>query len=1548
MNTRIKPNNWNTANKLQLHPDVHFMESLDKVNLAMQGSNDLRQMMQTVLDAILSIFDCDRAWLLYPCDPDAVSWRVPVERATPEYPSVFELDVDMPMAPETAKIMRIMSTSTGPVSFGADGVHPLDPLLTDRFSIRSMLCMQLTPRIGKPWAFGLHHCRGKRQWSAEEQRLFQEGGRMLTDSLTSRLSFRGLQQSERRYREVFENSSDCIFLVDVTTEGRFKYAGFNPAQEKAVGYTNAEVCGKFIDEVMPVELAKQVAANFRRCVEATTPISYEESLGLPTGLRHFNTILIPVSGNDGRIYRIVGMACDVTEQQLINGTVQQSQDSLAEAQRIARVGSWELDLPSNMLSWSKEIFNIFEIDDSENNASYEGFLNAIHPDDRSAVNEAYNQSLENHQPYSIEHRLLMADGRIKYVHERCETHYAHDGSPLRSLGTVQDITERKSLEDELFASEQRWKLALEGAGQGVWDWDLQTGEVHYSTLYKQMLGYADAEFPGRMEEWEKRVHPDDIELLLEKHRAHFNGETPDYIAEFRMQCKDGSWKWILSRGMVTQRDAEENPLRIIGTHSDISKRRRMEEEVGQREREFRSLAENLPDNIARWDTSGRILYSNPTHQRTLGKPACDLIGKTHNEVFTDGRYDPVDEAIAGVVASGEAVKTVRQHVQNPDGGMDIHDISLVPEYDEEGNILSVLGIGRNMTDIYRMQQALAAREQEFRSLAENSPDPIYRYNRECRYLYVNAAASRVLGRPATTLIGCSLDDKTCPGPDEAGMLTAAIRQVFANGKSGTVSVDYANRTYHMLLVPERDETGRMATVLGIGRDMTDIYDMQEALAAREREFRTLAENSPDSIVRYDRECRFVYVNLRFEKWMGLHLEELKGKTPMEVPDFPEAEFFQGRVKKVLETGCADEFEHDVKRANGGWAWTLISIFPEFDVAGNVVFVEVLSRDISARRRMEENLRMAASVFDAMREGVMITDSMGIILDVNPAFTQITGYRREEVLGARPSILSSGQQDKKFYFSLWKELVKKGYWSGEIINRRKDGEIYTEYLNITSVSDNEGGEIRYVGVFTDISLSKQQERLMEFVAHHDALTSLPNRALLSERMQQAISYSSRTGAMFAILYLDLDGFKPVNDRFGHDVGDETLIEIARRLKDALRSSDTVARIGGDEFVLLLLEQENKKECEYTAHRILDSMAQPIEINDYQIALSASIGISIYPSDGADSDMLLRHADQAMYVAKRSGRNQFVFASQNINDQTKCYSRLAHELRIALTQKQISVYYQPIVEVKTRRVVKAEALARWFHPELGAVSPAEFIPVAEDAGLIQELGDQVFKQAVQFIQEWNRVSSLENTAPLKVGVNCSPRQFNSHDGLKGWVEYLYTQGISGEFLDVEITEGLLLDDSPRIIKQLNQLQSDGITISLDDFGTGFSALSYLKKFDIDYLKIDRSFVQELEHNPDDIAIVEAIISMAHRLGITVVAEGVESKEQLAILSSANCDLAQGYYLARPMPREEFLNYVDSVEEYLPPDKVGSEQALQTGVVINATKREDKKTNKDLYKK
>jgi diguanylate cyclase (GGDEF)-like protein/PAS domain S-box-containing protein len=584
----------------------------------------------------------------------------------------------------------------------------------------------------------------------------------------------------------------------------------------------------------------------------------------------------------------------------------------------------------------------------------------------------------------------------------------------------------------------------------------------------------------------------------------------------------------------------------------------------------------------------------------------------------------------------------------------------------------------------------------------------------------------------------------------------------------------------------------------------------------------------------------------------------------------------------------------------------------------IALLDEMSKDITfaldnfdreaQRKSAEESMRLTASVYETCSEAILITDANNRIIAINPAFTQITGYLKEDVIGQSPKVLKTGKQDQAFYRAMWDTINSTGKWQGEIFGQRKNGEIYPKWLSISAVFNNNGSVHRYISLFADISEKKQSEVLIWQQANFDPLTGLPNRGMFQDRYYQEIKKSHRTGLPLAVLFIDLDHFKEINDTLGHSMGDILLQEATKRLTGCVRESDTVARFGGDEFIVLLSELDDPSTIARTSQDILKKLAEPFHLRHENIYISASIGIAIYPKDGANIEDLLSNADQAMYQAKDTGRNRFCFFTQTMQKAAQARMWIANELHDALDNRQFWVAYQPIVELATGTIDKAEALIRWQHPSRGLISPAEFIPIAESTGLIVEIGEWIFREVANQVKHWREMGYLN----LQVSVNKSPAQFYRSDScLPSWFDYTQSIGLPIHSIVVEITEGLLLDASATITDKLLEFRNAGIQVSLDDFGTGYSSLSYLKKFDIDYLKIDQSFVKNLTPDSNDMALCEAIIVMAHKLGIKVIAEGIETIDQKNLLTAAGCDYGQGYLWSKPVPSREFEAFLRKIE-------------------------------------
>ncbi|MDD5387936.1 MAG: EAL domain-containing protein [Gallionellaceae bacterium] len=608
----------------------------------------------------------------------------------------------------------------------------------------------------------------------------------------------------------------------------------------------------------------------------------------------------------------------------------------------------------------------------------------------------------------------------------------------------------------------------------------------------------------------------------------------------------------------------------------------------------------------------------------------------------------------------------------------------------------------------------------------------------------------------------------------------------------------------------------------------------------------------------------------------------------------------GVLVQLLVVRRLSVFRQGARRlAAGDYTWRA----PEGGTDETAELAHSLNEMTRAIQHSQEGMRLAASVFDHAREGIMITDAAGDIVDINPAFSQITGFAREEVLGKTPRALKSGRHEPAFYATMWRTIIEEGHWLGEIWNRRKTGEEFPERLSISPIRDPAGAISHYLGVFTDISLVKQQEQQLQHLAQHDALTGIPNRVLLADRMRQAIAQARRSGNLLAVGYLDLDGFKPINDTYGHEAGDRLLVEMARRMSEALRSGDTVARLGGDEFVLLLQDLGDVEECEATLNRLLGVINQSTLIDGQVASLSASIGVSLYPSDDEDPDTLLRHADQAMYAAKQAGRGRYTFYDVEGDRRARTHRETQERIRLALENQEFELFYQPQVNMRGGEMVGAEALIRWRHPERGLLTPAVFLPVIENTELDIALGEWVLQKALSQLATWR-----ERGLDIHVSVNISAHHIQRPDFLEKLMACLAAYpDVSPRQLELEILETAALEELAHVSEVIRTCQKLGSDFALDDFGTGYSSLTYLKHLPVHTLKIDQSFVRDMLRDPDDLAIVEGVIALAEAFGRDIVAEGVENLESGLLLLQLGCAVAQGYSIARPMPADDLPDWI-----------------------------------------
>ncbi len=964
---------------------MRHLDAIDRISrLSLQSDFDV--MLESVLEEMLYIFPCDRAWVLFPCDPKAEVCRIPMERTRTKWPGPFELKVDLPILPGMAEMFETALDDGGVICYDPNSPLKLQEA-SEEFSIRSQLVIALHVKGSPPWLLGIHHCEEAHIYTEEEQSIFYDISQRVRDGLINLLAMQDLKKSRT---------------------------------------------------------------------------------------------------------------------------------SLAEAQHIAKLGTCRIDMLSNVMTWSNEVYRILGFEPQSCEATIERFLETVHPEDRDFFKEAHEEAFQSKSPSDIVHRLQLKDGTIKYIHEIFEIQFDDEGSPIRTVGTIQDITDRVRAEEAL-------------------------------KLYKFSL-------------------------------------------------------------------------------------------------------EQAPESI---------------------------------------------------------------FFMTPDAG----------------------------------------------------------------FSYVNIKACESLGYTSGELLAMKLWDIDPTFPKKRG-------EEIITGQEETIHTE----TFH---------------------------------------------RRKDGVT-----------------------------FPVEV-----------------------------------WAKHLWIGDTEFHVA----FV----RDISTRKKSEKELRLMAAVFENTAEAVMVTNPDNKIIAINQAFTDITGYTETDVFGKDPKILKSEKHDRGFYQSLWAGIETADLWQGELWDRRKNGEIFPAWSTITAVRDQDQKLTNYVSVFSDISTIKRSQEQLNFLAHHDPLTELPNRILFNDRLEHALIRAQREKKCAAILFLDLDRFKNINDSLGHPVGDVLLKKAASRISEMVRKEDTVARLGGDEFIVLIEEIEGAKEAAFLAEKVLSAFNKPFVIKERELHLTVSVGISLYPQDGVDSATLVKNADAAMYRAKEEGRNDYEFYTTALT--TAVFERLTMEnaLRHALDNNELVLYYQPQHSLKTGKIIGAEALIRWRHPEMGLIAPTKFIPLAEESGLIVSIGKWVMRVASRQMQDWLDVGfTLRHMA-----VNVSGVQVQRGEFVDTVRDVLEETGLDPKRLELEITETFVMQKTDWAISVLDKLKLLGVRMAIDDFGTGYSSLSYLKRLPIDKLKIDGSFVRDIAQDTDDEAIVRTIIVLGQTLQLNVNAEGVETEEQKIFLKSLGCDEVQGYLYSKPLPSKEFEKLLEA---------------------------------------
>jgi diguanylate cyclase (GGDEF)-like protein/PAS domain S-box-containing protein len=812
-------------------------------------------------------------------------------------------------------------------------------------------------------------------------------------------------------------------------------------------------------------------------------------------------------------------------------------------------------------------------------------------------------------------------------------------------------------------------------------------------------------------------------------------------------------------------------------------------------------------------------------------------------------------------------------------------------------------------------------EQRFATLFELAPEPTW-IIADGRFIDCNMAAVRILGyKNRTKLLNASPADispERQPDGESSQSKAERILQLVENGEPQRFEwihkkFDGSKLIANVSLDPALLNGKKV--VLCSWHDVTHRKQTEARLLESERKFRELSRRQEEiiwatNIGTWEWNVRSgeTIFNERWAEIIGHTLEELRPysietwKTLVHPEDI---KLSKDRLEKCFSRETTSySCELRMRHKQGHWVWIMDQgRIVEWTADEMPLRMSGTHQDITDRKQAENDLMLAASVFTHAREGILITDADANIIEVNNTFSLITGYSRTEMLGQNPRILNSGRQPAEFYSAMWQQLIDNGHWCGEIWNRRKNGEVYAELLTISAVRDTYGKTKSFVALFTDITQIKEQQNQLEHIAHFDTLTQLPNRLLLADRLRQAMINTERSGRSLALIYLDLDGFKAVNDHYGHPAGDELLIVVAQSMKSALREGDTLGRIGGDEFVAILIDLEQIVDWEPVLNRLLIAAAEPVTINEQQLSVSASMGVTLYPLDNADADQLIRHADQAMYQAKQQGKNCYQLFDIAENVESASLRETLAGIHRAIDYGEFVLYYQPKVNMKTGQITGAEALIRWQHPELGLLKPASFLPFIDKHPISLEIGEWVIETALSQLEAW-RADGLE----IAVSVNISALQLHHPRFEKRLLELLSAHPeVEPCRLELEIIESSVLEDLAYISGVMNACGNLGVRFALDDFGTGYSSLTFLKRLPVNTLKIDRSFVSDMLENQNELAILEGVLRLANTFGREVIAEGVETIAHGNLLLALGCELAQGYGIAKPMPASELQPWI-----------------------------------------
>ena len=1104
---------------------------------------------------------------------------------------------------------------------------------------------------------------------------------------------------------------------------------------------------------------------------------------------------------------------------------------------------------------------------------------------------------------SFERRERKSTGELRWVRITLFPDRAIGGHVGGVFAVMTDIDDDIGIRDALRAQEVQLRLFADNIPGPIAYLDRASTYTFVNQAFANWVRLPHDEIYGRTP---FEVLSPDVATFLRPvlERAH-GGEHVEY--ERVDSPPGGEQRWVHGR-VAPDFDAAGKVRGLYCTQYDIHDLKRTEQALAAREEQLRLFTDNIPDPVVYLDTDRCYTFVNDAFLQLNGLDRGAVIGKTTADVIgleaTAALTPYQDRAFAGETVSYERA------LLDATGRSRWIRGRMVPDHRIDGVIQGVYIVLHDITDLKIAQNTLAARESQLRAIMDGVPAPVAYIDRDERCQYVNRALLQYFGLAADEVATLRLNDVV--GADIYEGAKATIARAL-EGESAAFDrlvpgAGGVSRWMTIRIVPDAAPSGEVPGAFVLMNDIHGMKQAQEALRASESELRLIMDNVPARVAYIDRDYRYRFLNRHNEEWLGLGRNELTGRQVAEVVGEERFRQMQPLLERVLD-GEIVSVEQMLAQPSGEERWESVHYAPNRDAEGRVIGIYAVHTDVHDQKRNEDALRranwMLSSHIDNTPLAVLEWDRDFRLVRWSPQAERLFGWRADEVLGmpidGNPLL---HEADRSAVTELLTRLMsgEEPRTTGQTRNNRKDGKtIWCEWYH-SCLLDDHGNIVSILSFVQDVSARIQAEERLQHMATRDALTGLPNRLLLQERLTQAIAQAKRAGRRVGVLFIDLDRFKNVNDTLGHRIGDELLKEVSHALSGALREVDLVARLGGDEFMVVIENFDEPTVLGRIAQKLLDAVARPFRIEEHDIYVTSSIGISVYPDDSDDPEELLKHADVAMYRSKELGRNTYQFLDADLAQHRLRQHALETALRAALKADLLQLHYQPIVNVADPTVVGAEALLRWDDPELGSISPKVFVALAEESGLIHALGEWVLRSAALQCAEWRKAGLM-----LNVSVNLSGRQFYRDDMAQRISEIVRGAGCDPAWIELEVTETSLLHDLDAIRKALHLLRNDGFTVAIDDFGTGYSSLTHLKHLPIDTLKIDISFIADLETDPGDAAITEAIIGLARGLGLKVVAEGVGTQAQLDFLAARDCHCYQGYWASRPLPTKEFERFV-----------------------------------------